>query len=149
MSSVDPSPAVTTSPSLHAARGTDGARSEITAANARFMEAFSRGDAAGVAACYTKDAQLLPGQSDIITGTTAIEEFWNGAMKLGIASARLESVEVESFGDAAVEIGRYTLAGADGAAIDRGKYVVVWHREDGTMKLHRDIWNTSIPPQSS
>ena len=149
MSSVDPSTTATTSPSPHTTRSTDGARSEITAANSRFMEAFRRGDAAGVAACYTSDAQLLPSQSDIIAGTKAIEEFWKGAMKLGIASARLESVEVESVGDAAVEIGRYSLAGADGAAIDRGKYVVVWHREDGTMKLHRDIWNTSVPPQSS
>lgn len=147
MSSVDPS--LATPPSLHVTRSTDGARAEITAANARFMEAFARGDAAGTAACYTSDGQLLPNHSNVVAGTQAIEEFWRGAMQLGIASARLESVEVESFGDAAVEIGRYSLAAADGATVDRGKYLVVWHRERGTMKIHRDIWTTSLPQQAS
>ena len=147
MSSVDPS--VASSSHLQSARTTDGAAAEITAGNARFMEAFARGDAAGVAACYTRDAQLLPSHSDFVTGVRAIEEFWKGAMGLGIASARLESIEVENFGDAALEIGRYGLAGADGATIDRGKYIVVWHREEGTMRIHRDIWTTSLPQQGS
>ena len=31
--------------------------------NANFMAAFQRGDAAGVAACYTADGQLLPPNS--------------------------------------------------------------------------------------
>lgn len=125
-----------------------GTRAEIGAANARFMEAFRRGDADGVAACYTAAAQLLPAQSDVIEGTEAIAGFWRGAMAMGIHSAKLETVEVESYGGAAVEIGRYSLAGADGATIDRGKYVVVWHREEGAWKLHRDIWTTSVPAQA-
>jgi hypothetical protein len=37
------------------------------------------------------------------------------------------------------------LSGADGGALDNGKYVVVWHRDAGTWKLHRDIWTTSQP----
>lgn len=145
MSSVDPS--LATPPSLQVARNTEGARAEIAAGNSRFMEASLRGDAAGMAACYTHDAQLLPSHSEVVEGMQAIEEYWSGAMTLGIASARLETVEVESFGDAAVEIGRYALAAADGASIDRGKYLVVWHRAGGTMKIHRDIWTTSLPQQ--
>jgi ketosteroid isomerase-like protein len=32
--------------------------------------------------------------------------------------------------------------------MDSGKYVVIWKREDGAWKLHRDIWTTSAsPPQ--
>lgn len=125
----------------------DGARAEIESANARFMEAFGAGDAAGVGACYTRDAQLLPANSDAIQGTDAITAFWKGAMGLGIATARLETAEVESFGNTAVEVGRYTLGAADGAPIDRGKYIVIWQRGSGEWKLHRDMWTTSMPVQ--
>jgi ketosteroid isomerase-like protein len=33
-----------------------------------------------------------------------------------------------------------------GKVVDRGKYIVIWKREQGQWKLHRDIWNTSMPP---
>ena len=30
---------------------------------------------------------------------------------------------------------------------DEGKYVVVWKKqEDGSWKLHRDIWNSNLMP---
>jgi ketosteroid isomerase-like protein len=48
-------------------------------------------------------------------------------------------------GDLAAETGKYDLTGADGTVLDSGKYVVVWKREGGHWKLHRDIWNTSMP----
>jgi hypothetical protein len=34
----------------------------------------------------------------------------------------------------------------DGKVLDKGKYIVIWKKEDGTWKLHRDIWTTSVPP---
>ncbi|HVE79876.1 MAG TPA: SgcJ/EcaC family oxidoreductase [Gemmatimonadaceae bacterium] len=120
---------------------------EITVANARFMEALRNADPAAVAACYTRDAQLLPSNSEVVAGTDAIAGFWGSVLGMGIAEARLETLEVEGQGDLAMEVGRYTLTTADGAEADRGKYVVVWHRAGGSWKLHRDIWNTSRPPQ--
>jgi hypothetical protein len=66
-------------------------------------------------------------------------------MKMGVADVRLETVELEGQGDLAVEGGRYALLGADGGALDRGKYIVVWHRVGDSWKLHRDIWTTSQP----
>ena len=124
-------------------------RQEIEAANRRFIEAFRRRDADAVAACYTSGAQLLPSNSDVIAGTAQIAGFWRGAIDAGIADVRLETEEVEPRGDLAVEVGRYALAGADGGQIDRGKYLVVWRREGGGWKLHRDIWTTSLPRQSA
>ena len=59
-------------------------------------------------------------------------------MAMGIADVRLESAEVEAQGPLAVEVGRYSLAGADGGTLDQGKYLVVWHRDDaGAWRLHR------------
>lgn len=124
-------------------------RQQIEAANTRFMDAFRNGDAHGIAACYTADAQLLPAHSDVVAGTDAITGFWRGVLEMGIAQAALETTEVEGRGDLAVEVGRYTLGGADGATLDRGKYVVVWHRTNHGWRLYRDIWTTSLPQQTA
>jgi ketosteroid isomerase-like protein len=58
----------------------------------------------------------------------------------------LKTVEVEQIGTTAIEVGSYTLSGADGAALDKGKYLVVWKKEGKEWKLFRDIFNTSQAP---
>ena len=120
-------------------------RAGILAANETFMAAFSRGDAAACAACYTEQGQLLPPNSDVIAGKQAIQIFWQGAMHMGIMTVKLETVEVEGHGHTAYEGGTYTLQGAGGQALDTGKYIVIWQQEAGQWKLHRDIWNSSRP----
>ncbi len=121
------------------------ARVEIEAANKHFMTAFSQGDAAALAALYTTDGQLLPPNSDFVTGLNAIQTFWQGVMDMGIKEATLETVEAEAHGDAATEIGKYTMLVEGGQVADSGKYIVTWKNEQGTWKLHRDIWNSSQP----
>ncbi len=115
----------------------------IDTANKRLTEKFGRADAAGVAQFYTGDGQLLPGGSDVVTGHGAIEAFWGGVMGMGIASLRLETVELEDHGDTAIEVGRYVLGTADGEAADEGKYLVIWKNPAGSWQLDRDIWTTS------
>ncbi len=124
---------------------TSDVHAAIAAANRKFMDAFARQDAAGMADLYTMDGQLLPANSDFVTGASAIEEFWGGAMGMGIRTAKLETVEMEAHGDMAVEVGKYALGGEGGLALDHGKYVVIWKNDDGTWKLHRDIWTSSLP----
>jgi uncharacterized protein (TIGR02246 family) len=120
-------------------------REAIVAANGNFTEAFNSGDAAGVAALYTAEGQLLPGNSDFVAGTPAIQEFWQGAMKMGIKSAKLETIEVEGMGTMAYEVGKYQLFAEGDHKLDQGKYIVIWKQVAGEWKLHRDIWNTSMP----
>ena len=122
-----------------------GIRDAIAAANEGFMAAFNGGDAAGVAALYTEGAQLLPPNADVMAGREAIQAFWQGAMDMGIQSAQLEIVEVEGHGDTAIEVSKYTLCGESGQVLDQGKYIVIWKRESGQWKLHRDIFNSSMP----
>lgn len=119
----------------------------IDAGNRRFVQAFTRGDAAAVAALYTSDAQLLPPNSDFVTGGDGIRKFWQGAMQMGIREVQLQTVGVETEGSRATELGRYTLLLDGGQVADSGKYLVVWKAEGGNWKLHRDVWNTSRPTQ--
>jgi uncharacterized protein (TIGR02246 family) len=120
-------------------------RPQIDAANAQFVSAFKRGDATGIANLYTSGAQLLPANSDFVRGTAAIRTFWQSVIDMGLKGASLETVEVEGHGDTAIEVGRYRLFAAGDVVADQGKYVVVWKNDNGTWKLHRDIWTTSEP----
>jgi len=120
--------------------------SAIEAANERFMHAFERADAAGLASLYTEDGQLLAPGSETAHGWAAIRAFWQAAMDSGISAARLEIAEVEEHGDTAIEVSRYTLLGAGEQVLDQGKYIVIWKQERGQWKLHRDIFNTNGRP---
>jgi hypothetical protein len=57
----------------------------------------------------------------------------------------LNTMEVEALGNTAIEVGTYTAAGADGKMADKGKYIVIWKRVGNDWKIHRDIFNTSMP----
>ena len=117
--------------------------------DARFVEAYNRGDVASVAALYTDDAVLLPPNLETLRGRQAIQEFWNGARQMGVREVMLQTVSVEDSGHLAYEIGAYTLQiqpeGGE-ATTDKGKYMVIWKRQaDGSWKLAVDIWNTNSP----
>jgi uncharacterized protein (TIGR02246 family) len=119
-------------------------RSAIVAANDRWEAAAGRSDGAAVAALYTENAQLLPPQSDFVTGIEAIAAFWQGVFDSGVKGASLDTLEVERFGDTLNEVGKFELRDADGKVLDHGKYLVIWKREGDSWKLHRDIWTTSV-----
>ena len=67
-------------------------REVIVAANGKFMTDSTQGDAAGLAALYTEDGQVMAPNSDFITGKEAIQEFFQGSMDMGIKSAKLETI---------------------------------------------------------
>ena len=117
----------------------------IVAADQTFMTTFGRGDAAGLAALYTENGQFLPPNSDFVTGKQAIQATFQAFMDMGIKAIKLETIEVEGYGDTASEVGKYTLEGEGGQVLDQGKFIVIWKQEAGQWKLHRDIINSSMP----
>ena len=124
---------------------TDQSKS-IAEVNERFMRAFEQGDAAGVAALYTDGGQILPPGSDIITGKEAIEAFWSAVMEMGVKKVELNTLELDHQGDMAIDVGRVSLFTETGDKIDDPKFLVVWKREGGQWKIHRDIWNSDTVP---
>lgn len=121
------------------------ARAAIEAANQQFTVAFAKGDAAALAGMYTTDAMAFPPNGDVAKGRAAIQKIWAGAIGGGIKGVTLTTTEVEAHGDSAHEVGNYEMKVDGGKVVDRGKYIVIWKREQGQWRLHRDIWNTSIP----
>ena len=122
------------------------ARPAIEAANKQFVAAFAKGDAAALAGMYTTGAVAFPPNGEPAKGRAAIQKIWQGAISGGIKAVTLTTTEVETHGDTAHEVGMYEMKVDGGKVVDRGKYVVIWKREAGAWKLHRDIWNTSMPP---
>lgn len=124
---------------------TADARPGIEATIADWMSAISQDDAAGVAACYTEDAQLLPPNEEAVRGREAVQAWFQGAIDAGL-DARLEIQELEVYGDTGYEVGKATIMGPDGQTIDDSKYIVIWKKVGDAWKLHRDIFNSNLPP---
>ena len=120
-------------------------RSAIDAGVKKWSDAVAKGDAAALSALYADDAMVFPTNSDIVRGKAAIRKFWQGFIDSGIKNVALNTLEVEVLGDTAIEVGTYASTGADGKAMDKGKYIVVWKRVGNDWKIRRDIFNTSMP----
>lgn len=128
----------------NATMSTTGTHQVIQEADRSFETNFDRQDAEGTAALYTEDGELLPPGSDAVTGRDDSATSWQGVFDAGVATARLETVEVDGLGNTAIEFGRLTLGDGDGNTVDEGSFVVVWKDDDGEGRLHRDIWNSSV-----
>lgn len=117
----------------------------IEAASDAFAEAFNAGDAEAVAAMYTEDAVILPPGKEAIEGRAAIQTDLEAdfANMEGMVMT-FETTEVQAAHGHALEVGGYTLEGADGSHLDHGKFIAVWKNTDDGWKMTRDIWNSSM-----
>lgn len=114
----------------------------IKANNKALIARLEAGDAAGIAKLYTSKAMLLPQGVPGMKGAKNIAGYWAGAIAQGVKTGALKTAEVDELGSTAIECGTYQLKTADGTVCGAGKYVVVWKKEGGAWKLHRDIFNS-------
>jgi uncharacterized protein (TIGR02246 family) len=119
-------------------------KSQIEARAKEWAAKYNAGDAAGVAAFYEEDGQILPPLTDAVAGRAKIQEYWQGVMGAGVKTAALEVLEVHTSGDLAGEVGRYVMKNAEGQDVDHGKYIVIWKKKKGSWVIVRDIWNSSM-----
>jgi ketosteroid isomerase-like protein len=56
---------------------------------------------------------------------------------------------MEASGGVAYSIGRWSLPATDEEAADSGKLVLCWKWIDGAWRLTADIWNSSVPADST
>ncbi|WP_080404787.1 DUF4440 domain-containing protein [Burkholderia ubonensis] len=74
-----------------------------------------------VAALHTENAKLLPANGQVISGRAAITRFWQGGMDSGFKSVKLTSVEIETYGDTAYEVGKWAVPGERRQGLWRGR----------------------------
>ena len=111
-------------------------------------KAFNEPDKELGMAQYTDDAMLMPPNAPSMVGKQAIGEMFVGADAAGI-SLSLNTTEGFSSGDLGYAMGEYTFRAPNGSVADVGKYIEVHKRVNGKWLMHRDIYNSDLPPPSA
>ena len=127
------------------ASAADDVKAAIESQNKAWGAAVAKGDATALAALYTETAKAYPPNGPAVSGRAAIGELFGGMLASGIRSVTLTASEVTGSGDSAQEVGTYVIKTPDGRLADQGKYIVLWKKEAGQWRLHRDIWNSDAP----
>ena len=121
------------------------AKKEIEGANRNFMDMLSKGDSVGMANCYTTDAKFMGSNSSAVSGRTNIQSVVASIINSGATKLDLRLTEVWGTEELIAEEGEFTLATKEGTQLDKGKYIVLWKKEDGKWKLFRDLFNSDLP----
>ena len=130
----------------------DDVRAAIDAANAKMVADYAAGDTRALAQAYTEVALMLPPDATGIVGYSAIEALWKSWIDAGIKNLTLKSTDIDSTGDLAYEVGKFTLqvpfsgqdpsTSAGSGSTTSGNYLVIWKRgPDGVWRVKVDTWN--------
>ena len=96
-----------------------------------FRMNFNTGNYDLVAGVFASDGRFMAPHSDPVSGNRLIERKLREFGDSGFQDLRLDTVRVESSGDMAMEVGRYSVSiitDANGTQTDHGKYLTVWRR---------------------
>ena len=124
---------------------------EVTAFGDALTEALLANDFETMLDMYTEDAISLPNYSPRMQGKDAFREHQAqmAAAGMKIISFESEPTDVWKAGNQVVEIGQFSIElempGMPGIK-DKGKYMTVYVREGGSLKIKAETWNTDTNP---
>jgi ketosteroid isomerase-like protein len=121
------------------------AKNEIEAANAAISEIIAKGDSVGMASAFSSDGALMLNNMPSMQGKDKLTTVWGSSIRAGVSKIELSTTEVWGDENYITEEGLYVIKTKDDVQIDKGKYIVLWKKEDGKWKLHRDISNSDLP----
>lgn len=128
------------------AAGRPDVRQAVEAFVTKYLDAYNRKDAAGVAALYTADGFLVP-PGPITTGRENIEKAWRAVFDAGRTGLRYEIQEVQAEGNLVWSVGRFTVMAPDerierGALQERqGNFANVYQWESDELKFRVHAFN--------
>jgi ketosteroid isomerase-like protein len=124
----------------------------VDSAASRLLTALRTNSSDSLMVLMAEDVVLMPPNEPVLKGKAAVRA-WYGQFLTQLRTSGLTTTDREVLigGEWATELATYewALAPAAGgpAAIDRGSYVQVWHREpDGRWLFARELWNSTAPP---
>lgn len=118
---------------------------EHDALGARWQAAYDAGDAAALAALYTKEAKLMPPHAAVSVGRAAIEATLHQVMTEMPGKLSVTVSDTGTDGNLGFARGTYTFADTDGATIETGKWLEVRKKVEGKWLIDSDIWNSDDP----
>lgn len=122
-------------------------RSIIEAANTSWNKALNSGNVTGLAALYTENATLSPGNGNTLTGRTEIANLFKGFVDGGVHNHTLEIIEVGGTDKMIYQLARWSAQGAavNGEAPTFGGITtsVFELGTDGNWLARTHIWNAN------
>ena len=118
------------------------AKAFIDSINAKFSEQIKNGDSTWVASQYGSDAEILLEKSEPITRKDILS-FWGKVCRSETKDWAFTTTDLRGDENFLIETGTYEIKDANKKPADRGKYVVVWKKQNGEWKLYRDIGASS------
>jgi len=112
--------------------------------NQLFAAAIAKGDAAGVAACYTIDAEFMAPGAPSVQGRTNIQAAIAGFIAQGFTEYTVVETIVYGNIDVVGVQEAYTLSQPGGVNKDVGKSIQLWKQEDNSWKIFRDCFNSDL-----
>ncbi|GAB4238486.1 MAG: hypothetical protein Tsb0034_14070 [Ekhidna sp.] len=110
----------------------------------QFSAYFMAGEREKMVDMYTSDAKIFPNDRGILEGEE-LSSYWNPETpsKWKTTYHRITPVEIKVLGNEAYDYGYYEGTSTNGEQTSdwRGKYVIIWRKEDGVWKMYLDIWN--------
>jgi ketosteroid isomerase-like protein len=117
--------------------------------DARFAEAFNRGDLAAVVALHSTGALLLAPDSPAETGRQAVEESFKEMLEAGWKNIEFGSIQIDSGGDVGYHVGTFAVdAPTEGGSDQRitGKFLDIYKPDaSGAWKIHVTMFNYDAP----
>lgn len=111
---------------------------------ALFSSYLMGGEKQSVIEMYTTDAKIFPANKEILGGKD-LAAYWNppGESKWKTTFHKITPMEIKIWGSEAYDYGYFEGTSSNGEEESswRGKYVVIWRKEDGLWKIYLDIWN--------
>lgn len=117
----------------------------IRKASREFSADYVRGDFQAMTDRYTDDAVLMAPARDVLSGRTAILEFWKGTTVPATHESVPERIIIE--GNTAHDYGYFYVQtqkpGEPPGPVNSAKYYIRWQKgADGAWRMALDMWNT-------
>ncbi len=110
-----------------------------------FEQEMAKGNAAGVANCYTSDAEFMAPGAPSVKGRANIQATMATYIQQGFTEYKVTSTIVYSNTGIVGVQGTYTLSQQGGVNKDIGKTIQLWKQEMGVWKIFRDCFNSDLP----
>ncbi len=106
----------------------------------KYLDAYNRKDAAGVASLSTEDGFLVP-LGPIVTGKQNIEKAWRAVFDAGRTGLRYDVQQIQAEGNIVWSVGRFTVMAPDESGVlqeRQGNFANVyqWEGEELKFRVH-------------
>ena len=109
---------------------------EIESKLREFEKNLKNGDSIALGNMYLADAVIMPS----LVGTERIVKNFGSMIRDSITGSNFKTTGLWGNDALLVEEGTGVWSHANGQVVGRGKYLVVWKKEDGEWKILRDSW---------